>query len=170
MAKEPTSRFLDLCLTLAGHALEVVNRGDRTVAEECVRSGGAFAKFKEWMHAQGSSVDWNANKPLPESKTIARVTYSGEPGWVSEVDARIVGEVVLELGGGRKEKTDTIDHSVGIEVCTMVGLAVAPGDEIFRIHAKSDADAAQVQSKLQASIRVSPTPVAQRHPVIKSVH
>jgi len=67
------------------------------------------------------------------------------------VDARLVGEAVVALGGGRSKKGDAIDYGVGIVVHRKVGERVAKGEPLFTVHARSRAERdAAVERGLEA--------------------
>jgi pyrimidine-nucleoside phosphorylase len=51
------------------------------------------------------------------------------------VDARAVADIALELGAGRRTKTDGIDPSVGVVVRAKRGDRVEAGDVLAEIHA-----------------------------------
>ena len=46
-----------------------------------------------------------------------------------------MGNVVVDLGGGRRVENDVIDPSVGIDHVLPLGTAVGRGDVIARVHA-----------------------------------
>jgi thymidine phosphorylase len=50
---------------------------------------------------------------LPRAPIIRPVTAQGE-GTVSHIDTRALGIAVIELGGGRRVASDSIDHAVGL--------------------------------------------------------
>ena len=57
-------------------------------------------------------------------------------GCVSKMDARVLGEIALELGAGRKTKDDEIDLAVGLEVLAKIGDFVTEGQPLVTIHAR----------------------------------
>ena len=48
-------------------------------------------------------------------------------GWVQSIDGRKLGQLCVDLGGGRKKTEDSIDHGVGIEILIRPGERVEPG-------------------------------------------
>ena len=125
-------RFLGLCVRLAEVACAEAGLE--------FRPDGAVAKAREWFETQGAdgrvfeSEDWCV-------APVIREIRAESAGWVERVDARGVGQVALDLGAGRKSKSDVIDPRVGVEVYAPVGSRVEVGTVLGRIHAKSDADA-----------------------------
>jgi len=163
------SRFLELCLDLAGHALEVVGKGDRSTAEEAIASGKALAKAREWFAAQGGDLDSFMSNP-PQSPIVRSVMYQGSPGFLNRIDANIVGEVVIKLGGGRAVKTDPIDPSVGVIVSQGVGNRIEKGQPLFEVHARDESSFGFATEKLLSSVEVSPEPTQAIDPILKIVH
>ncbi len=58
-----------------------------------------------------------------------REVRSRESGVVRSLDTRQIGVAVIELGGGRRLATDTIDHSVGLSAIAAPGDIVGPADK-----------------------------------------
>ncbi len=165
LAGKESGRFGDLCVHLATVVMEAVGepnpQGKVTAA---LSSGEALAKAKEWFAAQGGdsqifeSENWQV---APVQITLA----ADQSGWVERIDARAVGQAVVDLGGGRKTKDSLLNHSVGIETHVEVGSQVESGQPIFTIHAATAGDAESVRASLQAGFTVSPSPIDKR-PVI----
>ena len=49
-----------------------------------------------------------------------------------------IGLLLIELGGGRKAKTDVIDHGVGFSFKKKIGDKVKKGDVIFSVQHHAD--------------------------------
>jgi pyrimidine-nucleoside phosphorylase len=70
-----------------------------------------------------------------------------------------VGEVVVELGGGRYKKGDEINYGVGIIVHIKVGDKIAIGQPLVSIHANSEAGIHMAEEKILGAISWSDDPV-----------
>ena len=158
----PVARFRDLCLDLAGLALEAAGAGDRAKAEAALSSGKAAERFQAWLRAQGAtgSVD-----DLPRAPFV-RAVLAERNGWVASLDAETVGRVVVDLGGGRKTKADAIDPRVGVVVRAGVGQRVEKGEAILDIHA-ADADASETALQ-SVRLTLSDEPVESRAALIEA--
>lgn len=133
---EDCGRFGELVLHMAGLALEAAEL-DAAPAISLVH-GLAIEKAREWFEAQGA--DWQQVisfdfATAPVQKTIE---YRGPTGFVESVDANAIGELVVQLGGGRTVKGAEIDPRVGVEVLVEVGSRLEQGAPMLRIHAASD--------------------------------
>ena len=165
LAGKESGRFCDLCVHLATVVMEAVGESDpQGKVHAALSSGEALAKAKEWFAAQGGdsevfeSENWQV---APVQITLA----ADQSGWFERIDARAVGQAVVDLGGGRKTKDSTLNHSVGIETHLEVGSQVESGQPILTIHAATAGDADSVRASLQAGFTVSPSPIDKR-PVI----
>lgn len=154
-------RFTELCLELAAHTLVAAGRAESqaealVIVGAALRKGRALNKAREWFSAQGASVDvFGQNDALPQSKVKKTVTNPHGKGFVQVVNARIVGETVVHLGGGREKKTDKIDPTVGVECWKHVGDPVESGETIFTVHARSDEEASEAAENLLQAFVVS---------------
>ncbi|MBS1723307.1 MAG: thymidine phosphorylase [Armatimonadetes bacterium] len=164
MLPRPTRRFRSLCIELAGHALEVVGRGDRVTAEESLESA-AFAKFREWVSAQGGRLGEGAGQV-----THTTVTHMGDSGWVERIDAAAIGQLVVDMGGGRKEKDDTIDPSVGLLLLVNVGDEVEADMPLARIVHRPGQDVSLAEAAVRAAVIVSPRRSQPSTTILDTVH
>ena len=113
----------------------------RRKVQEAIDSGAAFAKFVDFVGAQGGDTTV-VNSPERLAKAPVRLELQAKRGGlIDAVDARAVGLAVVALGGGRQQKGDAIDHRVGVILAKKVGERVDPGDTLCTIHA-ADATAA----------------------------
>lgn len=152
------------CLTVASHMLmlgsvasnEVAARGKAVAALD---GGAAWECFRTLVEAQGGDVAFvDSPDRLPKSPLVASVA-SPRSGFIAEVDARIVGETVVQLGGGRAKKGDPIDHSVGVEVLHNVGDHVAAGDPLFTVHATSQERLVEAKAAVMGAHAWSDEPI-----------
>ena len=115
----------------------------RRRVQEAINSGAAFSKFVEFVAAQGGDATVVTS---PERLAAAPVTLELQAkrgGLIDALDARAIGLAVVELGGGRQQKGDAIDHRVGVILARKVGEQVHAGDTLCTIHA-ADAAAARI--------------------------
>lgn len=164
------TRLYSVCLTLASQSLMLTHAIDQKEAEMRIghawKSGAAFIAFQALVKAQhGAESVINHPNTLPTAP-VERVVTSKESGYIARISAKAVGDIVVGLGGGRRIKTDLINHAVGIETCVHVGSWVTAGQVIFRIHAMDSPDASVAENNLYKSIAI----VAERPSVPDVVH
>lgn len=134
--------FREHCLAASAEMLVLGDRaGDlpsaRQLAQAAVENGSAFEKFRRLVIAQGGDVSY---LDQPEKMEQARFTAeipSPETGYLSQINARLIGEAAVDLGAGRAKKSDLIDHEVGFEILRKVGDYVKAGELLFVVHANS---------------------------------
>ena len=108
---------------------------------EAITSKRAYNKFIELVKAQGGHIynvymDWigmSLDMPVlkDEVKYLKEITAQ-QDGYIVSIDSKKIGEALVVLGGGRKEKDDTIDYAVGFEFVNEVGDRVQKGDTILK--------------------------------------
>jgi len=147
-----TGRFRDFVVAMAQHALAAVGF-DPSLAEARLADGSAAEKAREWFTAQGG--DFDAEFAVdPATEVLAE-----REGWISGIDAHAVGTIALELGAGRKMKTDAVRGSVGLEIPFPVGTRVSAGDVIGRVMTVDVAARDWAAGQLRPAIAISSEPV-----------
>jgi thymidine phosphorylase len=132
-------------------------------------SGRALTQFSRMVAALGGPTDF-AERParyLPMAPVQLPVA-APRSGFVTRMATRDIGLAVVELGGGRRKATDTIDARVGFTQFAQLGQAVQAGEPLAVVHA---ADAASAQRARQALLtlialddqRPLPKPVLVQH-------
>jgi pyrimidine-nucleoside phosphorylase len=157
-------RFRELCLQLTALGLHLCGlEPDEGAAyqraQHLLDSGAALQKFRQMVEAQGGDprvVDEPSRLP---SAPIVHELKAPTAGFVQVVHPRLVAMAALHLGAGRQKKEDSIDHAVGIEVLKSVGEAVAVGEPLLRVHARTEDSLQAVLPSLQQAIEISPQPV-----------
>jgi pyrimidine-nucleoside phosphorylase len=104
--------------------------------EEILMSGKGFLHFDKLVRAQGGEPQWW--KTLPRGKTIE--LKSNKEGFVTDIQARNLGLLGLELGIGRKKMDDKINPSSGIEILVGIGTQIKKGDLLAHIKCDSSLD------------------------------
>jgi pyrimidine-nucleoside phosphorylase len=131
----------------------------RKVAEDCLHSGEPRKKWDEMILAQGADLK-AFNKKISQDSTAKIVTElkSEKAGYISKCDARIIGEVIRDIGGGRLTKDSQIDFDVGVDQIAKPGEYVEKSGILCRLHA---ADSTQVNSaitRLKRAFEISARP------------
>jgi thymidine phosphorylase len=141
-----------LVQTRKAKTLEAAKR----MAMECWDSGAPRAKWDEMIVAQGADLEAFKQKiALDHTAAVVVEMKSRKAGFVSRCDARVIGEVVRDLGGGRLTKESKINYDVGIDGLMKPGHAVERGSTLARVHAASQQEAAMACDKLKAAFEIS---------------
>ena len=134
-----TELVVDACARLLALSdLDIDVEEGRRRAEAAVADGSALDAYERWIRAQGGNPSL---EQLPVAPVLRQVTAS-RAGVVTAVDALAVGIAALELGAGRRTKTDAIDHAVGVVCRAKRGDPVEAGDVLAEVHAADENSAA----------------------------
>lgn len=134
---EETGRFAELCFWFAEETLKALGLNPAKVRES-IDNGGAMQMAMHWVREQGGTIEVFDDEEWCKAPYVTPLIYKGPSGWVKRVAADKVGEIVLELGGGRRQKTDQIDHSVGLELDVQVGDKIAANQVVGYLHSKDE--------------------------------
>lgn len=143
----PVARFRDLCLALARLTLSAV--GSSVDPERVLESGAAWDRFGAWISAQGGDPE-----QIFQDAPVRMTVKASASGVLSRLDARCVGEAVVDLGGGRKHKEDAIDLRVGAMVRRNVGDRVSEGDVLVDVLTADEALGRAAVAEILAGIEV----------------
>lgn len=163
-AQEP--RLAEVVFTLAAEMLVMGRLAENPVqarrqAEAAVRSGQAAERFALMVAELGGPGDLltGAARHLPKAPLIEPIFPLTE-GCVSRVDARAVGNLLVELGGGRQVAGQMLDLAVGLSDVAGVGMRVGPGRPLATVHARSAQQVRRATEVLRAVVSLSDEPVS----------
>jgi pyrimidine-nucleoside phosphorylase/thymidine phosphorylase len=129
--------------------------------------GRAFGVFRRMVAAQGGDVRAvEEPRRLPQPGAAVEVP-APRGGVVAFVDARRVGRIVLQLGGGRTATADVIDPAAGIDRLVQAGERVEKGQPLMRLLAKDAARAGALAAEAAAAVQVAPEPPPERRLVLE---
>jgi thymidine phosphorylase len=131
----------------------------RPQAEDCLASGKPREKWDEMLAAQGADLAAFKRKlALDHTAPVVVELKALASGYVSRCDARILGEIVRDLGGGRFTKESGINYDVGVDAIAKPGEEVQAGGVLARVHASDRAQAKTACARLQAAFDISAQP------------
>ncbi len=124
-----------------------------------IKSGQAFAKFKQMVMAHGGNADYiESIDLLPEAKYKVPV-YATENGYISQIDSDIVESLAKYLGVIRTEENSEIDSTAGIVLEKKIGNEVKVGEIVAYIHANDESKAISAVGILSDAFKYSSKPV-----------
>ena len=156
--------FAEHCLYVSAHMLVLGKRAadlseGRAMAEKSIGEGAALEKLRVLIQAQGGDVSYiDDPSKFPKAEYI-EVVKSPRSGYLSEIQARSVGEAAVTLGAGRARKSDLIDYAVGFEIHHKVGDKVEAGDRLFTVHANDESRMSEARQMVLAAHNFSDDPV-----------
>ena len=159
-AREP--RLLEVTRMLSAELLLIGGLADRIEfaldkVDAALADGRALERFARMVAALGGPVDFveRADTYLARAP-VQRVLTAARSGWVGSMATREIGLLVIELGGGRRQAGDAVDHRVGLSGLSAVGRMVEAGAPLATVHAADAASAAAACEALAALIRIAP--------------
>ncbi len=157
--REP--RLLALTLALSAQLLQLGGlaptlAAGQALAEAALSSGRAAECFARMVAGLGGPADVLTDARLPAAPVQVDLVAPRD-GVIASMDARALGLVVVELGGGRRRAGDTIDPRVGLSDIRPLGSLLRAGDPLLRVHAASAAQAQAACQSLLTSITLADT-------------
>ena len=89
---------------------------------------------------------------------------------MKSIDARALGEICVDMGGGRRKSNDKVDGSVGVVLKSKVGGAVSRGADLVEVHLRRDRSTvwvAELISRLEKVFTFSDAPIPKRELILK---
>lgn len=155
---------VNVCCLLGAYMLKMAGKGDNLISnmkliQSKIDSGEGLAKFKELVSRQ-----WGESRVIDEPEYFMKAKFkipvnSIEDGFVSKIEAKKIGQAVVNLGGGRMKKTDDVDYFVGVEVLKKIGDEVKNGEPILYIYANDETKGLLQVEYLRGAYEISKEPV-----------
>ncbi len=159
------NRLWDLSLALGGALLVRAGMAaDREAGaarlRRVIEEGRAAERFAAMIAAQGGPKDIleRYREILPRAAVI-RAVPPAAPGFVTAIDTRRLGEIVVMLGGGRRRQEDRIDPAVGLSEIAGIGQHVGPETPLAVIHAASEESFMAAAEALQGAYTIGSRPL-----------
>lgn len=150
----------DLSVLLAAHMVLIARRAKKIeeaikLCESTLDDGSAFEKFKEMVKAQGGDADLLDKE---EGIPLASKSFSfraEKNGYIYSMNTEEIGLSIVDLGGGRKQSGEAIDHGVGLLFRRKLGEPVKAGDEVIKIYYEDENKLNIAVERLKAAIEIS---------------
>ena len=143
---------------LATSGLELSREQAQARLLRALDSGDAAECFARSVAALGGPRDVFAwRRTGVEQAPVRRTMYAQAQGFVDQLDARLIGEVAVDLGAGRRHPDQVIDPWVGLQLAVQRGDWVEPGQPLCEVHARDTAAADQAVAALQRALSLSDT-------------
>lgn len=117
-------------------------------------AGSALDIFRRMVVAQGGDPRFIDDPNILPQSTCCFEVRAPVSGYIHDIDAREIGKIVLQLGGGRTSVTDSIDFSAGVDRLVQHGEYVEKGGVLMRLCAHDSARLDAVRAVAQAAVRI----------------
>ena len=145
--------LIDVSIELTARMLVLGRKADdlpaaTLLARRAIASGEGLERFRRIIEVQGGDpkvVDDDQRMPHVADRHIVTAARGG---FVTGVDAALVGRASVALGAGRDRVEDAVDAAVGIMVVAKPGDAVREGAPVLELHYRD-------RARLDAAIRLT---------------
>jgi pyrimidine-nucleoside phosphorylase len=106
----------------------------RERAARALDGGAAMRRFLELVEAQGgdpAAIERPERLPQAPHRAEVRAPWAGV---IAAVDTFRLGDLVVDVGGGRRSKEDEVDPRVGLVVLRRIGDRVGAGEPLAELH------------------------------------
>lgn len=164
----------EVVLTLGAYMIKLAGKGNDIYQNkqkmlEQINNGKALNKFKELIKNQGGDISYIDNpEKLTKAKYILPV-ISNKNGYVKSLNAKIVGEISMNLGAGRIKKEDIIDPAVGIIMNKKIGDMIKKGEIIAYIHANDEIKGQEAVKKLLNNYQIVKEKVEKTNSILQII-
>ncbi|KYH33488.1 pyrimidine-nucleoside phosphorylase [Neomoorella mulderi] len=155
----------EVCLTLGSQMLLLAgaagsNKEGRRLLENLLAGGQGLKKFQQFIAAQGGDPEVVDNPQLLPQAGEQVTVAAPAGGYISAVQARLVGEAALLLGAGRLTKESPIDLAVGIELKKRRGEYIHAGEPLAVFHVNDRTNLEAARERFLAAYTLAPEPPA----------
>jgi pyrimidine-nucleoside phosphorylase len=123
-------------------------------AREAIASGAALDKFRQIIDAQGGdprAVDDYGRMPSVAGRELVTADRAG---YLTRLDAELVGRASVSLGAGRDRVEEPVDPAVGIMIAAKPGDQVRAGDPILELHYRDRARLGAARSLARQAVTI----------------
>lgn len=162
---EQDARLHGVTKALAVEMLDLSGVASRDEAaariDAALATGEAAERFARMVAGLGGPKDFleRTDAYLPKAP-IVRPVHAPASGMIAKIDTRAIGIAVLELGGGRVDPAQTIDHAVGFTDIASTGEEAGPDRPLAILHARDEASAEKATRTLIAAYTPGDAPAA----------
>jgi thymidine phosphorylase len=133
VTRELAVRML-LIAKIARERFEAEARLDRVL-----ESGEAVRRAEAWIQAQGGDPRSLHDPSILPHADVETPVLAPRSGYVTSIDARALGTLLVAMRGGRARKEDPVDPAVGIRLLAKRGDAVREGEAMAIVEAHRSA-------------------------------
>jgi len=122
------------------------------MSRDSVSSGRARQKWLDVVSEQQGDISLLTNPDAYPEAACTRQISAHQDGYISKIDAYKIGLAGIELGAGRKVKTDVIRPAAGLEFHRKAGDTVSKGDPIVTLYAEQEENIEKAFDTVKAGI------------------
>ena len=156
-----TDPLFEVCMLLGENLLMMADIAEdstsaRKMLKEKIQDGSGLKKLREMITLQGGDASYlsvERMQKLIEVKQVIDLPCK-EDGYVTDMNAEMIGTAAQMLGAGRATKEDVIDPAVGLIMKVRCGTQVKKGDRLCTLYVNDDTNLKDVQEHLYEAIHI----------------
>jgi len=157
------SDLRELIIECAAHLLEQSGLATnlleaRQRAADCLASGAPRRKWDEMLEWQSADLEKFNSKLQNHNAPVIHEIKASRAGFLTKCDARIIGEVIRDLGGGRLHKDSLLNYDIGVDELAKIGEKLEKDAPLCRLHTATENDAQAAVARLQAAFEITDSP------------
>ena len=141
-------------LLIASGLANTAAQGEKML-RAALEEGRGLEKLRQLIRAQGGDESVCDHPQVLADAPVIREIISDADGYIAAMDTMQIGYASLELGAGRKKKSDIIDPRVGFMVNARIGDHVACGQPLYTLYAADTDSAVRAEHMLRIAIHLS---------------
>jgi len=141
----------------------------REMAQAKLLDGSGYLKFKDVIATQGGNPQVLDRFDLLPNATGAQEITTSRGGYISAIDAELIGQASSMVGAGRNAKEDSIDPAVGVMLEVKVGHKIEADSILCRIYYTNDEHLAEAAERVEEALKISQQPVEERDLILEVV-
>ena len=141
----------------------------RELATKKLLDGSGYKKFKDVIAAQNGNPQVLDRFELLPNATGAKEISTPRSGYVTAIDAELIGQASAMIGAGRDRKEDSIDPAVGVNLEVKVGQKVDANGVLCRLYYTGEEHVEEAAQLVEDAFRISSTAPEERELILEVV-
>lgn len=164
----------DICVLLASTmvslALNINEQEAKIRVVDSVESGRAFAQMQKWILAQGGNIACLTDYSKFKQPKFTVPVIAQNEGYISEINASLIGKTALILGAGRETAGENINFSAGVKFNKTLGEYIKLNEVICILYTDKEDCILSAKEILLSGIKITKTPPVNNPLVFKTVN
>ena len=151
--KEVVLEIGSYMIKLAGMGNNIEENKEKIIT--AIDSGSALAKFKEMVSNQGGDITYIDDLEKFEKAKYSEDIVLNKEGYISRINAELIGEISGILGAGRIKKEDSIDMTAGLIFNKKVGDYINKEERIVTLYSNNKDKIEKAKDIIKDAIEIS---------------
>ena len=156
-----TDPLFEVCMLLGENLLMMAgiakdSSSARTMLKEKIKDGSGLKKLQEMIALQGGDASYLSVSNMQKLIRVKQIIDlpAQQDGYITDMNAEMIGTSAQMLGAGRATKEDVIDPSVGLMMKVRCGSYVKKGDPLCTLYINDDTYLSEIKQHLYKAIHM----------------